>query len=424
MSYAVKYIPYLTCITLFFFPRIMPIMTNPQFPIFKAMGYSIRITEVYYLILLMICISWLIKTGFSYYLLANNYKNNILIMYLFTMISILFIGLLHGIYVGNPNIMLDLRGLFYSLFTLLFITTIRSAYELNKFFDILVVLLMILTSSILLNSMLKLGDFAKYSNLTVFMSLYLFCITYSRYIFLKKHKLTNFMFSFVGILGAILSLQKQALLGAFVAIFLCVVIRKGPEMKKTALKSFSIIFALMIMFVVFFVNLKDASDLFNYDFVEYYSNRILRLDSGDISGGRFTIWNRIINYSLANPLWGSGIGVEGLKTKNISILIHEHSIVFWVMHRFSFTGLTIFLLLVYSYYRYTKNIFYHSSHPVKKSLLFGNLVFFITYLSVNTVMLSFFVFESAIIFWLCVSVPVIVKFEDLKFKNITHYIKM
>ena len=101
--------------------------------------------------------------------------------------------------------------------------------------------------------------------------------------------------------------------------------------------------SLIVIFLIFMLTQESIFySIFGVTPDFYLASRILREDVGDISGGRFDMWNQIINDALANPFYGKGLGVEGFTFDTIEIPVHEHNLIMWSLRRFSFFGTFFF----------------------------------------------------------------------------------
>jgi hypothetical protein len=154
---------------------------------------------------------------------------------------------------------------------------------------------------------------------------------------------------------------------------------------------------------------------------DFFYERYLRSDTGDISSGRFAMWNQIFNEAIKRPFIGKGLGVEGFKLKTLEIPVHEHNIIFWSMRRFGLIGAIIFILLGIKFYNFAFSVYRGEENPINKAVLYASLVYCLAYLFINLVSIMVFTFESAVIFWLNVSIVFLVHREQLAKSQIAAY---
>lgn len=408
----VRYTPILTVITLFIWPNIMLNMDTKTFPIINLLGFGIRISEILFSILLML-----------YFLITppTNIKivftNRLLIIYTIVVLSFLliFFSLIQGLLNGNPNILLDIRGIFYSFFVIIFIGYIKSINEIRisfKYFYYALVLLAIINLfTFFIKSNLTIGTF---SNVELMLILYLICFTLAIIAHYTKYRLHLITILFIAILCCIVSLQKQVFLGLIVAFFSFIFLIEWKKGKKIIF--YSIVGLIIFIFLFYFLINKTGifENIFGFSLDIFMDSRIYRTDVGDISGGRFDMWNQIINDAIINPFYGKGLGVEGFQFDTIEIPVHEHNIIMWSLRRFSVIGTSIFLILSILYFNFTRYVYKKENNKFKKTLIFLSLIYGIVYFAVNMVMLTPFVFEAAILFWFNGSIVYIIHKEQLQ----------
>jgi O-antigen ligase len=139
----------------------------------------------------------------------------------------------------------------------------------------------------------------------------------------------------------------------------------------------------------------------------YVHKRILREDSGDISGGRFAMWHQVVSDATRNPFMGKGMGVVTYFFSSIhgyEIIVNEHNIAFWLLNRIGFVGTILILLFGIKYYFFAYSVYRNEKNPNHKALLFSSLIFLLAIYLINLEDLWILGFESAIIIWLNVSI--------------------
>jgi O-antigen ligase len=218
--------------------------------------------------------------------------------------------------------------------------------------------------------------------------------------------------------------MKFAILAFLVAIIASILLIDRKNRTKMLKLTFGLATVLILSGVVLVKsNLGDflARSQSNPTLEDFFYERYLRSDIGDISSGRFDIWHQIISEAIKRPFTGKGLGVEGFKVKTIVILVHEHNIIFWFLRRFGFIGAIIFILLGIKFYNFASSVYRNEENPINKALLHASLTYCLAYLFINLVSIMVFTFESAVIFWLNVSIIFLVHREQLAKSQIVAY---
>jgi len=322
------------------------------------------------------------------------------------LIGILFVifAMVQGYLSGNPNILLDLRGIFYASYVVIFLYYVRSISQFRNPFMVFCISLIILSfTNLLFIKYRSVGLVGTYSNLTVMMSLYLLCYSISYYIHNSKYRRLFLVIGLLSFISCIASLQKQAYLGCLVSVLGgLVLVGKKNNIKVVKL---GLIFTISVILIgVGLAKWNIFESIFNKSFEDYFYLRIIRDDVGDISSGRFGMWRQIVADAIERPFIGKGLGSEGFYFKKISILVHEHNIIMWSLRRFSIVGTIIFAIIGTKFFIFARSVYKNELIPFNKTLLYTSLIYFMVYFSINLVILLQFVFEPALIFWMNVSI--------------------
>jgi len=422
----VKYLPCFVVITLFFYPDIMKYIRAREFPSFDVMGFGIRLTEIIlFMLFFFMVLSFLRdKTSRDRILILSRQLRSMR-LYLLIVIAFLILGFFQGYLSRNPILLLDIRGMSYIVFVPVFISSVRSISQIRRAFKIFYIALIILSISNLATINYDFyGTVGKYSNLTVQMSLYLFCLSISFSIYFSKNRLLYRGIAILSLLSILASLMKFAILSLFVAIIGSMLLIDKNNRTKLVKSTFALVLILILSGMVLVKsNLGDflARSQSNSTLEDLFYERYLRSSIGDISSGRFAMWNQIFNEAIKRPFIGKGLGVENFKFETIEILVHEHNIIFWSMRRFGLIGAIIFILLGIKFYNFAFSVYRGEENPINKAVLYASLVYCLAYLFINLVSIMVFTFESAVIFWLNVSIVFLVHREQLAKSQIAAY---
>lgn len=419
MKKIVAYFPFLIALTLFFWPDIMLNMDTKTFPVINIMGFGIRITEILFF-------------SFLFFILLGLHKNNnnipkifidskLIVIYCFTFICFLFIlfALIQGVFNINPIILLDVRGILYILIVVLFTSFINKIENIYKGYKYFIILIVVSCFANILHIFIKIdSSIGKYSNLTVMLTLYILCVSLAYFLTMPNKKFNSFLLIFLSFTTCVLSLQKQALLGSIIAIIATLFLATGKASKALKVK-ISFWGSLIVIILIFMLSQESIFySIFGVTPDFYLASRILREDVGDISGGRFDMWNQIINDAIANPFYGKGLGVEGFTFDTIEIPVHEHNLIMWSLRRFSFFGTFFFLVLAILYFKYSYQVYKNEKCNIKRTLLLSSVTYGVVYFVCNMVILLPFVFEAAFLFWFCGAIVLIIAREQ-KFNKTT-----
>jgi len=415
----VAYFPCLIVVTLFLWPNTMLQMCFREFPVVEILGFGIRLTEIFLFILFSLVVFLSIgKNPSRGPSLIFSKQVRSMYPYLFVGLGFLAFAFIQGYFYGNPIILLDLRGMFYIAFVPVFIFFVRSLDQLRKPFAVFYILLVILSLSNLLSLKYSFyGMAGRYSNLTVMMSLYLLCLSISFYVYSSKNRRLFFGVAILVLLSCLASIQKQAYLGCLVSILggMLLVDRNN---RIEGVKLGFVLAAFLILFGVALAKWNLHEFFFHKSFEDYLYDRILRVDIGDISSGRFSMWRQIVSDTIRSPFIGKGLGPAGFDFKTMSILVHEHNIIMWSLRRFSVIGTMAFIILGIKFYTFALSVYKKEQNPFNKALLHASLTYCLVYLYINLVIILQFVFETAIIFWLNVSIVFLVHREQLAKQSI------
>lgn len=394
-------------------------MKFKEFPVFEIMGFSIRLLEIIFVLLFgLVVLSLLSKKHFRGPSLIFSKQVRSIYPYLFIGFGFIAFALVQGYLKGNPLVLLDLRGIFYTVFVVVFTYSVRSLDQLRKPFIVFYISLVILSIT---NLLFRLYSFdwmvGTYSNLTVMMSLYLFCLSISFSIYSSKNRRLFFGIAILSLICCLASFQKQVFLGCLVSII-------GGMLsfdRNDRMKGIKLAFVFAVFLILFSVALVQW-DLYEFithkSFEDYLYYRLLRLDVNDISSGRFGMWSQIVSDAIRSPFIGKGLGPEGFYARTISILVHEHNIIMWSLRRFSVIGTMAFIILGIKFFSFARSVYKKEQNPTNKALLHASLTYCLVYLFINLVIILQFVFETAIIFWLNVSIVFLIHRDQLAKQSI------
>ena len=418
MRFLAAYLPSMAVATLLFWPIIMIPVREREFPCLAIWGFGIRLTELILFALF----------GFMIFSLLDNRKprDRILISsrqvrnmgaYGLAGLAFLILAFIQGYLSDNRGLLLDIRGMFYVVFVPVFLFFVRSSDQFRKPLKILYITLVILCISNLVTIKFQIfGMVGKYSNLTVLMSLYLFCLSVSFSIYRPKSCLLFYSIAGLALLSCLVTLMKFLILPFSAAIIASLLLIDRNNKAKMAKVGF--VFAtLLIVFTVLLTksNLGDwlALNVRSFDtFDDYFFERFLR-SGGDASSGRFEIWSQAIREVVESPFIGKGLGREGFYLPTISVLVHEHNLMLWLLRRVGFIGLAMFIVLAIKFFAFAYSVYKKEIDPAKKALLYASLVYFWAYAAIHLVLIMVLTFESAVIFWLNIAIVFLIHREQV-----------
>jgi O-antigen ligase len=390
-------------------------MDSKTFPVINFFGFGIRITEIIFFSLLFIIllnINSSSKDKLDFFI-----DRRLVAIYFFCFIVGIFIliAFIQGLFNRNPIILLDIRGILYTLVVVFFTSFIKKIEYLYNAYKFFIALLVISCFTNLLHLFVNIQtSIGKYSNVSVMLTLYLLCVSLSFFFTISNKRWTYFSLILLSFITCLFSLQKHALLGAVVSILATLSLSRGKI--SNAIKYKVAIWGAIIIFLLILILSQESIfySIFGVSPDFYIASRILREDVGDISGGRFDMWSQILKDAISNPFYGKGLGVEGFTFDTIEIPVHEHNLIMWSLRRFSFVGTFFFLLIAILFFRYSFEIYKNELNNIKRALLLSSLTYGVVYFISNMVILLPFVFESAFIFWFCGAIVLIIAREQRK----------
>jgi len=170
---------------------------------------------------------------------------------------------------------------------------------------------------------------------------------------------------------------------------------------------FVLIFFLAVVMVMMFRE-KTASSF------AIFEERVLREDiGGDISGGRFLIWNKLVDSIKKNPIIGNGLGyrLNSVRPTDLDLrgsFIEEHNICLWFASRFGIPFTILLAGLCLYFWRVGWQTYRKEKSRFQKILILACVSNFVIILSLSLVGGWFFLFEfSIIICWTIAFVCVI-----------------
>ena len=427
-------LPLIVYMFLLIWPDSIKNIENAKFPIVLIGPYHVRITEIYFWILLLIyglkLLTQALKKIISYRLRirddnCHEKKRRIIGPLLggenqgrvvtFLLIMMMAVSLIRGIMNNNPLISLDLRGLSYGLMIPLFLSATRSTVELarqiSKIYWVLTILAVLCFISIISKSE---NSAFQSNNLALILILYLACLSIAYILVGKQTPFIHIAIFILAIATSLISLAKYILLGVTLIILISslyvILLNKRKEIR---LLSIYAILALTITFTYLSGGLDVLtrnSSVYsgNSSFSEYYENRIKRADVRDVSGGRFEMWGFLVNEGKKNLIFGSGLGTKNeivnyYSDQNLDFR-GEHNLFVYIFIRWGIIGLAIIIYMLQRIMRLWIKRIRTATCPDNKTLLLAHLLFLIIFLAINTVGLYFNYFETAICFWFCIAV--------------------
>jgi len=418
---SIAYFPGMIILSLIIWPDYELNLREFRFPVIKIGGFSIRMTEIVFMGMLLMLLSWKIaitlikkrepakKTEGLLHLLS--FKNRYMKYVSVSIIFLLATSFVSGVLKNNPYVLLDIRGLIGILFLPMFFYSLNSIDHIVKVVRVLYWLLFIMAIG---NMVTTLGNWSPFfgvvNNVTIIMNFYLFCLALSFLIYRQGKFINNLFVLFVALISSLATLAKFMILAIFIAILvsilLTLLISKFKALKYVVffLFMFSLIIALFSLTDLTSVFYKKNLSQFNIsNFQEYIDTRVLREDVGDMSGGRFEMWQFIFKEISKNPVLGNGLGeramiVEELENK-FGEYVGVHNLILWMLIRIGFLGALLLLIAFIRIFRIGIDCLKNEEQAVNRALLHSQMIFILGYLSINMVSLFFFIFEPAIIFW-------------------------
>lgn len=193
-----------------------------------------------------------------------------------------------------------------------------------------VVLAIVVNPSILLAGRVALSEESNW-NLLGILAAILFSHCFSSYFVINKRK--YILYALAMIVCAIISTSRTALVIIGVSVIWGILFLNSKNKKGKTLSKKIFIISIIIAFIALLIN-----GMIESDFINKLIDRIVNPRRGDISNGRFTLWERYINYLLNNRdvlIWGHGSPlIEGITTltSNISVVAHNMYIEQLVMY--------------------------------------------------------------------------------------------
>ena len=419
------YFPTLIILSIWIWPNYQENLEYAKFPVIRFQGFSIRITEILFLCLFLSfltvkILSLLIKGGDIKQKLKGittllTFKNNYM-KYIFglTLIITAF-GIILGIINGNPTVLLDLRGMSCALFLPMFIYSISSLELIRKFFKSIYFLLIIMAISSILTSIIgKHSGLGAVSNLTVIMSFFLVCLSISFIIFRQGNFYINLPVLIIALVASIITLAKFIFLALLISSLISILLIFSFSKAKFFLFPIFLILTLLCTILIFQNSSIMQAGLSRWDlknFNEYIQKRILREDVKDISGGRFEIWQFMLNEISQKPITGTGFGgkasIYTMQNEIFGDFVGEHNIILWALIRVGILGTVAFLFLGNYIIKVGYFCYKQENQIFNKAILFACLIFIVCFLSMNLVNVFFFIFELSIIFWTVIAIILI-----------------
>jgi O-antigen ligase len=418
---SIVYFPGVIILSLIIWPDYELNLREFRFPAIKIGSFSIRITEIIFMCMVLLFLFWKIaitlikkrepekKPEGLLYLLS--FKKRYMRYISISIIILLAYSFVSGVLKNNPYVLLDIRGLMCILFLPMFFYSLNSIDQIVKAVRVLYGLLFIMAIG---NMVTTLGNWSPFfggvNNLTIIMNFYLFCLAISFLIYRQGKFINNLFVLFVALVSSLATLAKFMILAIVIAIVISILLAylissfKAIRYIALFLFVFSLIIALFSLTNLSSVLFKKNLGQFNIsNFQEYIDTRVLREDIGDLSGGRFEIWQFIFKEISKNPILGNGLGeramiVEDLE-KKFGEYVGVHNLILWVLIRIGFLGAFLLLIAFFRIFRASVGCLKNEEQGAIRALLHSHMIFILGYLSINMVSLFFFIFEPAIIFW-------------------------
>lgn len=415
------YFPFLIVLNLIIWPDYEINLREFRFPVIPIGGFAIRITEIVFIGMFLIFIFLKIAIVLTKEKKRKKKQKSLLYLlsfkkYYFKYISVSIIillaySLLSGVYKSNPYVLLDIRGLSCILFLPMFYYSLNSTDQIVRVVGVLYWLLFIMA---IINIVRTIGNWSPFfggvNNLTIIMNFYLFCLAISFLIYRQGKFIINFIVLFVAIIASLTTLAKFVILAIFVSILaslsLVFLISKYKAIK------YGLFFIFIFLMIIALFSLTNLTDVFYKknlgqfnisNFQEYIDTRLFREDVGDVSGGRFEMWQFILKEISKNPVMGNGLGERALIVEELEKKFGEyvgvHNLILWTLIRMGFLGAFLLMIAFIRIFRIGISCFKNEKHGANRTLLHSHLIFILGYLSINMVNLFFFTFEPAIIFW-------------------------
>ena len=388
-------------------------MVLKQFQVVDIFGFSMRATEIVFAMFFVVYILSLVNSSIKYSprISTPTQPKQFRAIGSYSLILILFFAIagINGYISKNSGFLSDFRGIFCLAFSPMFFSCVKSPEDLQKVFKILYVMLVFLSISNLLTIKYSIyNQIGNVSNLTAFMSLYLFCLAVSFYKYLPRHKPWNIGISFLAFMVCIVTLSKWMLLGTLTCIIASLFLsadRNTNSRVKLGVFFITIVVAFLIIYQQTGMGEYVIQKSWGYaSFDDFYYYRYLRGDVGDISGGRFGLWGELWDKILEKPFIGHGIGAKVDTLFLHGSYIQEHNLIFWLLIRLGFIGTFISLILAVKFYKFGYFVYRNEGNRLNKALLHASLTYLVGCFAINLVGLHFFIFEVAVIFWMNIAV--------------------
>ena len=393
------------------FPGMNYRLEQGMFPIINLGYIRLRVDE-----LLMFCLfgSWITHVVFIN--LYRELKKITISIRLFLALGIIFTGVLFSLRLGiinhNPNIGTDLRILFPLIIGLPMAIWAFSRIEQYQLIWIikLTIYALILSNIILLLSYFPFLNDIQYFTLwhehvsqeafTITLYLILFSIIIS-----DRSSPVTLIGLFLPLSLIIFRIPKWWIFGIFVCtVFVLFKVSFITKKFNLSLLKFrkTLSLGIIIGITSFLVILLFPKTLTNS--IVTFKERVLREDiRGDISGGRFLMWDLIIGNISDHPISGNGIGyrLSGIfpaEMESEGIFVEDHSIVLWFLVRFGIPFTLLLISFCLWFLRVGGQTYKIEKCSFKKILILVCVGNFIVILSMSLVGQLLFLFEFNVIF--------------------------
>jgi len=412
MEMMIIFISILVILELFYAPHAGHSKILGEFPLIQVMGYSFLITELFisgfiiiglFKVMLKVLKSKKISLGpssFQPFILVFGFS--------------LFLSLMLGIFNSNLGLLSHFREMVFPLFLYLIFTNLNISESTEKqvFNIFLTGLSMIMISNFIIyfypdffDSILP--SFGLISWYTLTLIILVFCISFSKIVF-GNFNLLWFLLCAFSVLTIVLHLVKPVI-WAFLWGFVCLLLIGFKNKVLINIRQVSIILIILFFVIITIINFPQSRKSEMLHTIVYRYLNIGRGEvEGDLSTGRFEIWNRY----LLKSLHGFGISPRGFgNLTEIEVLGRSmidkgaHNIlVYYSYHGGYITSISLLILIIkYILFGFKKlNYEFRCKGLFQRYELIGIFAFTISILSINMVNLMIADWRTAWIFWFCV----------------------
>jgi hypothetical protein len=416
LNKTIIYFPHLVLVTLIFFPNPYSYLSAGSFPAVSIAGFTIRVVEILFFatmaVYVMFAILKMILSKQASAKTSNDRKNlgkNVIIILL-----ILFVvGLFRGILENSSRMLYDVRGVSVYMVIPIYVQIMCNRYNNNRIINSFRNIALLIVVLNFVNVFFGNIGFGGISNITMIIILYaLSTISITILLKHKSHQTISRVYT-IPIMAIILySLSKWVIFTAttiiLASIYLAYTQNVSKGIKSTVIITFGVLMLMGLLFNDSFMMSLLGDRYANVD--DYIYSRWERGDVQDASGGRFELWEVMIESTKGSLIIGKGLGgdkalIEAIAySRESRVYIGEHNVLIWLLLRFGLIGVFIFIYLFIKLIRDSiKMMAKMDKLSYQYYYLATNTVFIIGFLALNMVGLYFFVFEAALFFAFIIS---------------------